>query len=345
MRRWASREGLTLTSDDFERQVARLIQAAEGDGAVVTWDDRLRDPDNPDQARQIGVTVKRPDSLSIIECRLHSRPQDVNWVEELYGRRASLRAQMVMGVSASGFTTGAWKKAAALGVFLRELRELTTEEANSWGRSTRVRLSYIHLRRLELYLVPTSTIHIARPHSRTLLLKSNGEPWPLDDLFRTLANRLAELNTTERFARLQVFTRELHIGSVPVPEVVLNVDWRWVHRDVSVPTVLTFRGPGEPAEPAEAMVEKNHYSRTEIFHVNGTVLPVIDVSLAPPEPRSYLRRADIDLGAPLPVRGIAMIGVGEPLLSLFRFKIKVIRKDSSLYQALLPDEGTPAWLR
>jgi hypothetical protein len=331
-----------VTPEEFEQQVARLVAAVEGDGATVTWDDRLPDPDNLEQLRQIDVTVRRPESLAIIECRLHARPQDVKWVEELYGRRASLRAQMVMGVSASGFTTGARQKAAALGVFLRELRELTPEEARSWGRSTRVRLSYIHLRRIELYLVPTSYVHIARPDARTLLLKSNGEPWPLDNLFRELANRLAELNTTERFVRLQVFTKDLLIGSVPVPEAVVNADWRWVHRDLHLPTVLTFRGPNETAEGAEALVEKNHYSRTEILHINGKVLPVIDVSLAPAEPRSYLRRADIDLGQSLPLLGMGIIGLGEPQQSLFKFKIRVIRKDSAIYRALLPEDG-PGW--
>jgi hypothetical protein len=46
-----------------------------------------------------------------------------------------------MAVSASGFTEGAVRKANRLGVFARDLRNLSDEEIRTWGRGTRVRLS------------------------------------------------------------------------------------------------------------------------------------------------------------------------------------------------------------
>ena len=71
------------------------------------WNDRIPDPDNPNQPRQIDITVIWDNELTIIECRIHNRKQDVNWIEELMGRRVSLKADAVIAVSASGFTDGA----------------------------------------------------------------------------------------------------------------------------------------------------------------------------------------------------------------------------------------------
>ena len=115
---------------EFEQRIRRLHELIEGSGAEVTWDDRLPDPDNPSQPRHIDVTIRRDGFLTLMECRLHKERQDVKWIEELMGRRISLQAANVIPVSSSGFTGGAIKKAAAYGVALRDLRDLTPEEGN-----------------------------------------------------------------------------------------------------------------------------------------------------------------------------------------------------------------------
>ncbi len=96
-----------LSSREDEQQTARILDILKEQGAEVTWNDKIPDPDNPEQPRQIDVTIKRDNLLTIAECRLHGRPQDVKWIEELYGRRVSLRASSVIAVSSSGFTSGA----------------------------------------------------------------------------------------------------------------------------------------------------------------------------------------------------------------------------------------------
>ena len=87
----------------LERQIELIHQLLESEGSIVKWDDHIPDPDNPSQSRQIDVSIRRDGSLTLIECRLHKEPQDVTWIEELIGRRASLKADAVVAVSASGF--------------------------------------------------------------------------------------------------------------------------------------------------------------------------------------------------------------------------------------------------
>ncbi len=64
-------------------------------------------------------------------------PQGSKWIEELFGRKISLHATAMVGVSSSGFTEGAIKKAKRLGVFLCNLSELTDNEIKSWGKKTK----------------------------------------------------------------------------------------------------------------------------------------------------------------------------------------------------------------
>src|SRR5437764_13291010 len=97
-------------SEQFERRIERIHRLLEQE-AVVTWNDRIPDPDNPNQPRQIDITIRPDGKLGMVECRLHKSRQDVKWIEEIIGRRASLRANAAIAVSASGFTDGARAKA------------------------------------------------------------------------------------------------------------------------------------------------------------------------------------------------------------------------------------------
>ena len=75
-------------SEIFEQQIERIHALLEESDASVTWNDRVSDPDNPDQARQIDISIERAGKVTHVECRIHKSPQDVKWIEELIGRRA-----------------------------------------------------------------------------------------------------------------------------------------------------------------------------------------------------------------------------------------------------------------
>src|SRR5271167_3966639 len=123
-------------SEDFERQIERIQRLLEEDGSVVTWNDRIPDPDNPKQPRQIDITVRRGNWTVHIECRFHREPQDVQWIEELHGRRDSLGADEIIAVSSSGFTDTARLKAARFKIPLRSLCKVTDDEIHLWARKT-----------------------------------------------------------------------------------------------------------------------------------------------------------------------------------------------------------------
>jgi hypothetical protein len=140
----------------FERQVERIHRLLESDGAQITWDDHIPDPDNPIQGRQIDISIRRNSSLTLIECRLHKEPQNVTWIEELIGRRISLKADGVIAVSASGFTITAQKKAQHHGIILRDFAALSDDEIRDWGLKRRISISYCEFSQL------TYTINVNR---------------------------------------------------------------------------------------------------------------------------------------------------------------------------------------
>ncbi len=113
---------------ELEQQAGRIHKFLEGSNAEVTWNEKIPDPDNPTQLRQIDFTIRNPNSFTIGECRFRKYPEDVQWIEQLIGKKVSLNANSVIAVSASGFTEGAVKKAIAYGIVLRNFFEITEQE-------------------------------------------------------------------------------------------------------------------------------------------------------------------------------------------------------------------------
>jgi hypothetical protein len=143
---------MSKQSDEFEIMISRIHEILEGEDAIVEWNDRIPDPDNPEQPRQIDVSIKKVDVFNIIECRLHRNKQDVKWIEELIGRRMSLGADAVIAVSSSGFTAGAIKKANKYGVLLKDLVALSDEEIVAWTKGINIRLLFYRYSKFRLEL-------------------------------------------------------------------------------------------------------------------------------------------------------------------------------------------------
>src|SRR5438105_6620213 len=150
-----SRTSASLTLRDstaFEQQIHRIHELLEGSGAEVIWNDHIPDPDNPSQPRQVDVSIRRDGKVTFVECRDHASPQDVTWIEELIGRRSSLKADTIIAVSSSGFTGGAVRKAKAFGIILRDIRDLTDLEIKVWGGQIGLTLYFYAYSDLEVTL-------------------------------------------------------------------------------------------------------------------------------------------------------------------------------------------------
>lgn len=141
---------MTVDSDNFEKQIKRIYDVLVQDHGNVIWNDKIPDPDNPKQSRQIDITVRIRNEFIHIECRYHKNKQTAKWIEELHGRRDSLNATSMIAASSSGFTEGAIKKAQCFGIFLCNLNTLSENEIKSWGKKTKIKFLYYKFSNLEI---------------------------------------------------------------------------------------------------------------------------------------------------------------------------------------------------
>jgi hypothetical protein len=327
-----------MKPDEFEQQVARIFTTLSAGNEKVIWNDKFPDPDNPTQLRQVDITIRRDDTLTIVECRYHNRPQDVKWVEELYGRRVSLNATSIIGVSSSGFTKGALEKSRRLGVFLRSLTELSDEEINTWGHKTAVELAYIRFGDIFLRIIADDYVIFPKGLLRQGLRTSNGEEVSLRDLLSNCANMLAQQSVPEGPFSLVFRLKNVVLGYLPVNEVVLSANWQWVFKKVALPSVLVFNNAVEDGSDT-TIVERSVVSRSEVHHAIERSVLIVDINDAPPDGCCLLRRVTSLFEKAVKINEVVLIGVGEPSSSECQYQVGIERKSSQAYQNLILKVG------
>ncbi|GLS22839.1 hypothetical protein GCM10007874_58590 [Labrys miyagiensis] len=114
-------------SNAFQRFI-KYIHSVIEPLAVARRESEILSDDGDD--REIDIYVEMPSFNGVfkigIECRDHSRPQDIDWIDSLIGKTIDLKLNRVIAVSSSGFTKKAVKKAKRKNIDL-----LTLEEAAS----------------------------------------------------------------------------------------------------------------------------------------------------------------------------------------------------------------------
>jgi hypothetical protein len=276
-------EVVVRNSTAFEQQVHRIQELLEGSGVEVTWDDHVPDPDNPGQLRQIDITIRRGGKLTFVECRDHQSRQDVQWIEELIGRRASLKADAIIAVSSSGFTAGALSKAKNYGIIARDVRALTNREIQDWGKQVELTLYFYQYSDLELSLC-FERESVAKLDVEVVRLEITSYPG-LQSLFNAAAQQLGTLDLMngENTGRKVYFDLRLELAGFQLSgEPVLEVDFRGnaalASREISSPAVLAYGDPKRDPMQREVTIEEFSVGRTSILRDADRTSVFLDVS-------------------------------------------------------------------
>jgi hypothetical protein len=136
------------------QMVTFMIQSRLADGATVTESEELIDSAT-DAKREVDVCIRgqvgRQAVLVSIECRDHSRRQDVGWVEQMHGKHLSLPTSQLILVSRSGFTPQALAKARYFKIETIVPTELTDDQAGEIAdRVVRVLHTKLNLQVIEV---------------------------------------------------------------------------------------------------------------------------------------------------------------------------------------------------
>jgi hypothetical protein len=314
-------------SKSFEQQIHRVYEFLEGSGVQVTWDDRIPDPDNPSQPRQIDITIERDGKLTLVECRHHRSRQNVKWIEEMMGRRVSLKADSAIAVSSSGFTSGALNKAKEHGIVTRDLRKLTEREILGWGRRIALTLYFYEYSELELSLylecqrIPTLDMAVFQSEVATHSV--------MQSLFNAAAQQLGTMNPLKVQNAGQTVEFNLLIelpGFGLCGQLVRQVRFRGkaalIAQDVVSPAVFAYGNPDDDPARREIKVENFSLGRTSIIHDAERISIFLDVSQVEVGPCWQFRFFRVTGSDEVEHESLELVGV-ERLLTVKACKMKV----------------------
>lgn len=286
-------------SHAFERQIYRIKELLERSSDSVTWNDHIPDPDSPSHLRQIDVTVRRGNKLTIVECRLSNRRQDVKWVEELLGRKQSLKAETVIAVASAGFTTLAREKAVRYGVILRDLRQLQEEEITSWSSRVSLVLYYFQYSEVTLHIRVSSQAVLKMISPEFVReLESRGV---VQAAFNAAANQVAPLKMLATKDETQSYEfrvrirpgQEVRLSGQRILDATLQSKVRLLSRPVSCTRVLRYGKPEETLGERETTLEQFSLGETSTVHHNDRIATHVDLSDVELPPLSQLRLFEV----------------------------------------------------
>jgi len=293
---------MTEESDNFELMVTRIHKLLEGEDVLVEWNDKIQDPDNPSQSRQIDISIRKENLFNIVECRNRKGPQDVNWIEELIGRRTSLKSDSVTAVSSSGFTSGAVKKARKYGVALRDLAALTDQEILNWTKGINIRLYFYRYSEFKLKLIiDEGDFDGLNPQKLQ------------DDLqkfvgFNTLFTahlesveekiRLAELKKNQKPIRFSFSfcIEDFFLEGRKIQSVETEGEIHLEEIQLDIPYHIAYGEPAEPSESRNVYVQKYNFGETQIIHRGVDISVSLDLSKLDLPPYWQFRFVELDGG-------------------------------------------------
>lgn len=285
----------TSTSKALEQLAVRIHKLIEPSGATVTWNEHISDPDTG-SSRQIDGVIKRNGKIIHIECRDHNTPQDVMWIEELIGRRESLRADGIIAVSLSGFGQPALAKAKAKGIVTRTLSEMTDAEINSWGKSAKLVTNYFKISELEFHLtVPYAQSGLVTDGPKLRLSGSNISPefLILQELTQNVEHSLSFDRDITLTAKIQL--PALMVDGASIVECQVKVKGRKCQENEDVLALWNYHGL-EPLTGTEAVVSKHGSGLTEIIQRNDKATMILDLSSINPPKNCFLLTYEVDFG-------------------------------------------------
>jgi hypothetical protein len=285
-------------SEKFEQQIRRLHELLEQPGSELTWNDHLPDPDNPSQPRQIDVTIKRDGKLTLVECRIHNDRQDVQWIEELIGRRLSFRADAVIAVSASGFTKGAILKAKSFGIILRDFSTLTEEEVSAWGHLTHVSLTFHQFREVALTyrFSPDQLGDLNVDQVEESLRSTPNHLYRVLDFVAKLAEEADPPKDMACVLDAEIGEEGLRIANRPVMRIGVHASVLRRETALRIPSVVAYDAPSVQGIDRQAFVERVDLGEFEITSSANEVIALVDLSAieAPVDAKLYSVNLEVD---------------------------------------------------
>lgn len=249
---------MSKDSKKFENIIGEIFEVLREFNSKVEIDKRIPDPDNPSQLRQIDIYISNGEEVTLVECRDHRSKQNVKWVEELLGRKISLNADNVIGVSSNGFTEGALKKANTFGILLKDLNYINKEELKFWGKEVYVNLNYIEFKDLSFTLffqAENYVAYVTESELTNFFYLENLAFESLNPIVNGLKNNL-KLDRRYGINTDIVITKKMRIGSLSLLGVNIKADLSLISVAHKVSGISLFGESDKERGSREALIQE-----------------------------------------------------------------------------------------
>lgn len=296
---------MTKESEKFERKIERIYRLLKGSEATVTWNDKIPDPDNPSQLRQIDITIKKDNWLTLVECRLHKKKQDVKWIEELIGRRQSLKADLVVAVSSSGFTKGAIQKAKTHNIVLRDILSLEDEEIKLWEDKIELIIKYYQFSKTHI-LFHFDASNDNQITTANLESFANSNPEKLLGIFEGINSQLRKSNFNSSGSEQEILInckiapdKDFQINSFYPHVIIFNSFVKLIEKRINAYSVSVYGHPEDQFIDRNTFIQESNLGDSEIITINGDLALRLDLSVIDPPFNSCFSYMLIDCKRPM----------------------------------------------
>ena len=244
-------------------------------------------------------------------------------LRNFYGRRVSLRANSVIGVSASGFSQGAVQKAESLGVILRDFDSVTPEEALRWGEPSTLWTVYYEFRDFTIW-VEQSKFAV---DGRITLSDAQGRPL----IWRTLLLEIAkgyDLNAMAgQFVRLEgQLAGAFLMNNVLVSKLSYSCRMRARRQEIQAPSVGIYSDPVAQEGIIEARVDRFSSGESEVIKGRQLASIIIDLSVIKVPERSIFGMAGVRQDSGMRVREMQIVGANNFLRCNVAIGVRLARQ-------------------
>jgi hypothetical protein len=220
--------------------LVKRIKEHQSPGSIVRSPDFVKDVDTQ-ELREIDIGVHVPiqggELFIAIECRDRKAKQSVEWVEQLIAKKESVRADVLIAITASDFFRPARIKALKKGVLLARLSQKLPAEIAAISESWFITIRYLAPKILQVQLefdllVPYNDDSLFKHISfdQPLTLQQLAEVWVSPNLIRSLPRYISDYSTA-KFAKVGISEIEavLVYESVEYPikraQVILQLNY------------------------------------------------------------------------------------------------------------------------
>lgn len=257
---------MSKKSQEFEQLQSRVFGLIKADATSVEWDKRILDPQTG-ESRQIDVFVVEADGRNIaVECRIHKKPQDVTWIEELHGRRQSLGVDEIIAVSNSGFTAPAKVKAAHFGISLYDLNVLSDSDIVMWFRKPTVKAKFSMFD--HLVMIPIISKESLRRLPINPTLDRNGLEGALH-----VMSAISRSHTSQHWGKVchvAVSGDDFTFGGEPVKTIFCEFVFKQISRESNC-SLVRLQQTSRAIGGESASISNFTHSVPEIIEFNGKV--------------------------------------------------------------------------